>query len=356
VTGRRPLFVHAGCSKTGTSALQAGLWESVEALSAAGVGLPFVGRPQHVIGLLRPLGWSPVRGFAGPWKEAALERAVDRLAATAGSRLLVSNEDLAEVGTAEAARIGDMADAAGLDLHLVLTLRSWSQQLPSEYQQFLKHSMADTYAEFLAAAREGHGPWGEHFRRRQDPVDILRRWSVAVDPARIHLVVVPSYASDPDGVFRLMEEAVGFPADVVARPGRALNASYGVVEAEVYRRVNAALDAPLAGYSADYQRFVRMPLVRGVLETQASARITLPPEHADWVIEHASKTVAALAGSGCVVHGDLDELLPGHGDFRPLPPVDEAEIATAAIGALARYADFRRRSEERLRQRLTEPR
>ena len=356
MSARRPLFVHAGCSKTGTSALQAGLWQSVDPLAVAGVGLPYVGRPEHLRRLLRPFGWGAVRGFSGPWDERALEQVVGRLAATPGKRLLVSNEDLAEVGTEEAARIGAIADRAGLDLHRVVTLRSWGQQLPSEYQQFLKHSMPETYTDFLAAVRDATGQWGTHFRRRQDPRDILRRWSVAVDPAKVHLIVVPSYSADPDGVFRLMGEAVGFPGDAIARPGRAVNASYGVVEAEVFRRVNAALGAPLAGYSSDYQRFVRAPLVRGVLATQASARLTVPPEHADWVTEHAEETVAALAGGGYVVHGDLAGLVPGESDIRPLPPVDEAEVAAAAIGALARYADFRRRSEQRLQQRLAEQR
>jgi hypothetical protein len=356
VSTRRPLFVHAGCSKTGTSALQAGLWRSVDPLAAAGVGLPYVGRPEHVRGLLRPFGWAAVSGFAGPWDEAVLEQAADRMAATPGDRLLVSNEDLAEVGSDEAARIGAIADRAGLDLHLVVTLRSWGQQLPSEYQQFLKHSMPETYLDFLVSVRDATGPWGTHYRRRQDAVDILRRWGVAVAPENVHLIVVPSYTADPDGVFRLMGEAVGFPGDAVARPGRAVNASYGVVEAEVFRRVNAAVGAPLAGYSADYQRYVRGPLVRGVLATQASPRLTLPPEHAGWVTDHARATVAALTDGGYVVHGDLDRLVPAESDIAPLPPVDDAEVAAAAIGALARYADFRRRSELRLQQRLTEQR
>lgn len=334
--GRRPLYVHVGCSKTGTSSLQAGLWQSVEPLAGAGVGLPFVGREEHLRGLLRPLGWRPVEGYAGPWDEAALDRAVTRLRETPGERLLVSNEDLAEVGAPEAARIARIAEEADLDLHVIVTLRDWALQLPSEYQQFLKHSMSDTYEDFLTGVRDASTVWGRHFRRRQDPVDVLARWGAAVPAERIRVIVVPSYAADPDGVFRLMGEAVGFDGDLVVRPGGAVNASFGAVEAEVYRRVNAELG--VTAYSEEYAQAIRWPFIKGVLAKQASPRITLPPEHLGWVQEQARAAVLALRTGGYRVSGDLDRLVPGDGAARPMPVVEEAEVAAAAIRALARYA------------------
>jgi hypothetical protein len=114
---RRPLWLHVGCSKTGTSSLQAGLWKSVDALAEVGVGLPYVGRPAHFTGLLRPLGWRPVEGFAGEHRRKKLREVPTRLRETAGDRLLVSNEDLAEVRPEDVDTIAHLADLAGVELH-----------------------------------------------------------------------------------------------------------------------------------------------------------------------------------------------------------------------------------------------
>ncbi|KAA1418781.1 hypothetical protein F0U44_09835 [Nocardioides humilatus] len=334
---RRPLWLHVGCSKTGTSSLQAGLWMSVEALAAAGVGLPYVGRPAHFTGLLRPLGWRPVAGFDGEHRPRRLQQVPATLRDTAGDRLLVSNEDLAEVRPQDVDAVAALADEAGVDLHLVLTVRDWAQQLPSDYQQFLKHRLGDAYLDFLDAVRERRGPWAEQFWARQDPIDILDRWGRAVDPSRTHVIVVPSYSQDPEGVFNLMGEVVGFPPDVVKRPKGSVNASFGVVESEVFRRVNLALGDRLPDYKNDYSEAVRWPFAHGVLARSASPKLTLPPEHLGWVQDHARRTVETVRERGYVVHGDLEALVPTDEAARPLPPLDEAAVAEASITALANY-------------------
>lgn len=332
--------MHIGCSKTGTSSLQAGLWRSVDALASAGTGLPFVGRPAHVTGLLRPLGWRPVAGFAGEHRPKALSEVPTSIRETKGDVLLVSNEDLAEARSEDVATIAALCDEADVDLHVVLTVRDWAQQLPSDYQQFLKHRLADSYLDFLADVRERRGPWADQFWRRQDPIDILDRWRGAVEPARAHVVVVPPFSRDPEGVFDLMADVVGFPSASVARPRGSVNASFGVVEAEVFRRVNAALGDRLPDYQKDYTEAVRWPFAHGVLARSASPRLTLPPEHLGWVQEHARGTVAAVRERGHPVHGDLDALVPDEASARPLPPYDDAALAEASITALANYAAY----------------
>ena len=330
--------MHVGCSKTGTSSLQAGLWKSVEALAGEGVGLPYVGRPAHINGLLRPLGWRAVEGFAGEHRPKALAKVGATFRDTAGDRLLVSNEDLAEVRPEDVDAIAARCDDAGVDLHLVLTVRDWAQQLPSDYQQFLKHRLADRYVDFLGDVRERRGSWADHFWRRQDPIDILDRWGAAVEVSRTHLIVVPSYSQDPEGVFNLMGEVVGFDPAAVSRPQGSVNASFGVVESEVFRRVNAALGDRLPDYKRDYAEAIRWPFVRGVLARSASPKLTLPPDHLGWVQDLARRTVATIRDRGYPVHGDLDALVPGDDSARPLPAYDEAAVAEASITALANYA------------------
>lgn len=330
--------MHVGCSKTGTSSLQAGLWKSVDALAAEGVGIPYVGRPAHVAGLLRPLGWRPVQGFAGEHRPKALAQVPGTVRDTAGDTLLVSNEDLAEVRPEDVDTIAELLDEAGVDLHVVLTVRDWAQQVPSDYQQFLKHRLGDSYVDFLEDVRDRRGDWADQFWRRQDPIDVLDRWGRAVDASRMHVIVVPSYSQDPEGVFNLMGEVVGFPPAAVARPPGSVNASFGVVESEVFRRVNLALGDRLPDYKRDYTEAVRWPFAHGVLARSASPKLTLPPEHLGWVQEAATRTVATIRERGCPVHGDLDALVPSESSARPLPPYDEAAVAEASITALANYA------------------
>ena len=59
----RPLYLHVGASKTGTSALQRGLFDSVGELADQGIGVPLTDRHDHVRQVLRPLGWVTAAGF-----------------------------------------------------------------------------------------------------------------------------------------------------------------------------------------------------------------------------------------------------------------------------------------------------
>lgn len=333
----RSLFAHVGCSKTGTSSLQAGLWKSVDALAAAGVSVPFVGRRAHRRRLLDPFGWHPAQGFVDGWDEGELKQTAEQLRSASGERVLISNEDLVELDAAAVERLLEISDAAGLDLHVVVTVRDWAQQIPSEYQQFLRHGMAETYLDYIHQVRDREGRWGEHFWRRQDPVDILSRWR-AVDPGRVTIVVVPSYSVDPDGVFRFMGEAIGFDHAVVQRPRHAVNTSHGTVEAEVFRRVNAALPAEFQDYSEAYKKLIRLPFSGSVLPTEASARIVLPDTELDWVQARARTVVSEVRASGVTVLGDVEALIPTAARTAPYVAPDEAEVARASVETLARFA------------------
>jgi hypothetical protein len=131
---------------------------------------------------------------------------------------------------------------------------------------------------------------------------------------------------------------VGFDPAALSWPGGDVNASWGMVEAEVYRRVNLALGDRLSRYEQNYQPAVRWPLVRGVLPRGASARIPLPTEHLPWVVETAEEQARWLRESGIRVHGEPSDLVPGEGAAAPLPEVDEAEVAAAAVATLTNFA------------------
>jgi hypothetical protein len=120
--------------------------------------------------------------------------------------------------------------------------------------------------------------------------------------------------------------------------GRDTNASFGVVEAEVLRRFNVALDGRLADYSEEYLPAVRTGLIRHAIARGASARITLPPEHAGWVHELSQQRLSRLHERGYTFHGDPSSLVPSPDSGTSMPAVSDAEIAQAAISTLATFA------------------
>jgi hypothetical protein len=341
----RPLLLHIGASKTGTSSLQRGLFGSVPALAGQGVGVPLASRHAHVEQVLRPLGWRTAEGFVDDPEPGALKTLGRRLRKQDGDRLLMTCEDLCEADPTRIRTLHDVFADAGLEPRVVLTLRGLASVVPSEWQQFLKHRMRLDYPTFLERVRERRGRWAAHFWQRQDAVEICRRWADVVGQERLDVIVTPQRSRDPEGLYRLFGGVVGFDPATMSWPERDVNASWGYVEAEVYRRLNVALDGRLPHYERAYQPTVRWPLVKGVLPRGASTRIPLPPDHLPWVRETAEAQVAWLAGSGIRVHGDLSDLVPGDDAAAPLPALDEADVARAAVETLANFAVHTRKRD-----------
>jgi hypothetical protein len=345
----RTCFVHIGASKTGTSALQRGLFDSVTELARQGIGVPLVGRKPHVEQLLRPLGWRTARGFVDEPDLDRLRAVGKKLRRTSGERLLLTCEDMCEADAGRIRAWADLWDDHGLEPRIVLSVRNLASVIPSEWQQYLKHRLPVAYPDFLEQVRDREGRWARHFWLRQDAIEICQRWGEVVGLDNIDVVVTPPRSRDPQALYRLFGQVIGFEPERLSWPARDVNASWGYVEAEVYRRVNVALGDRLPHYERAYQPAVRWPLVRGVLPRSASARIPLPPEHLSWVTE-AAEAQAAWLGEHVRVHGDVHDLVPGPDAAAPLPELSEAEVAAAAVETLTNFAvqvhrEFRRPSD-----------
>jgi hypothetical protein len=261
----------------------------------------------------------------------------DLLRSTPGDRLLVTNEDLCEMDPPRIALFAEAAADAGLDVEVVLTARDWGKQLPSEWQQFLKHRLTLDFPTFLERVRRREGAVAEHYWVRQDYAGISARWGFALGPAKVHVIAVPSMSQDRDGVFRMFGEIVGFDGQALRRPKQSVNASFGYVEAEVLRRLNLALGDRLLHYEREYFPAVRKVLVRQVIAREASARLAVPPDHLPWVRRLDEQRLAELTGAGYRIHGDARLLVTPADSGRPLPLLDEAEVASAAIETLANF-------------------
>ncbi len=343
----RPLYLHVGASKTGTSALQHGLFDSVPALADQGIGVPLTGRNDHIRQLLRPLGWVTASGFTRDVRREALDELGPVLKSAAGERLLVTCEDLCEADQERIEALVAVADRTGQEVRVVITVRGLASVIPSEWQQFLKHRMTLDYPTFLTKIQHRKGRWATHFWLRQDLVAMCTRWAEVVGHDRIDVVVTPDRASDPEGLYRMFGQVVGFDPGQLSWPERNVNASWGYVEAEVYRRVNEALGDRLPRYERDYQPGLRWPLVQGVLPRSASARIPLPPSELEWVTQVAREQVEWLQHSDIRVHGELPSLIPSEADTADLPHLDEEAVARASIETLANFAVFAHKRSQR---------
>lgn len=334
----RDLFLHVGTSKSGTSSLQAGLGSSVEAVAAAGLGMPFPRRGPRVW-LLRTLGWEVVEGFPHPVDQAQLEKAAKRMRRCDGDRLLVSVEDLAELDAGRIQMLGAQLEASTkLVPHVVITCRDWSKQLPSEWQQQLKRRLTTDFPTWLAQVRDGEAEESRQFRLRQDVADIARRWSALVPPERIHVVPVGAPGQDRDTIFQQVAAITGIDDAAIERPNRSVNRSYGWLECELLRRLNLELGDRMTDIHSEYNPGVRRVLAKGVLDRAGDQRVTLPPEDLGWVQDEMRRQVDALRALGVREHGDLDLLVPGEESVGPLPEVDEADLGQAALQTLASFA------------------
>lgn len=342
---RRPLYLHVGASKTGTSALQRGIFDSGPALARQGIGLPLERRVEHVRHLLRPLGWRPALGFTEQPRPRRLEELVARVRRTPGDRLLLTCEDLCEADEDRILVLVRALERAGVEPRVVLTVRGLVSVVPSEWQQLIKRRLDIDYPTFLDRIRDRSGVWAEQFWQRQDTVATCQRWAKVLGEDHLDVVVTPSRAVDPGGLYRLFGEVVGFDPDTLQWPEKDINASWGYTEAEVFRRLNATLGRRLPRHKPAYHVAVRRPMV-AALPRKASARIPFPPEHLDWLTELTRSHVDWLHDHRVRVHGDAEGLVPDPAAARPLPELDEAELGRAAIDALANVVVFHHRDRK----------
>lgn len=347
----RDLFLHIGASKSGTSSFQVGVRASLEALAEAGLGVAFPGRLGRFDNLLRPLGFSNPEGFSGDIDGARLDRTTRRLRRTEGDRVLVTAENLAELDEKRVgALVGRIEADTQLRPHVIITARTWSATLPSEWQQQLKRRLTTDYRDWLWQVESSQGPDAASFRNRQDVADIVRRWSAWVPADRVHVVPVGGPGQHQGSIFDGVSRVMGIEPSLISRAGHPVNKSFGWVECEVLRRLNAELGdrlslSPAPGETVSaYNVGVRRVLDKGVLTRAGQLRVPLPPDAWDWVSAEMARQVHALRETGVDEVFDLDLLMPRGEHVAALPEVDETEISRAMIETWANFvvATYRR--------------
>lgn len=307
-TGPQRLYLHIGLPKTGTSFVQSLLAENRLLLKGAGTIYPFVRRECMFHAAVEIQGqydyWGLDRGLVeGTWIQL-----LDKVRGFGGPGI-ISHEVFAAADPAQISRVAE--DTRGLELHVVVTARDLARQATAHWQEAVKNGYPWSYAEFERELFEpGQAEDNEHgFWRNQDLGSVLRRWSAAVPPDRIHAVLVPSDIKDPELLWRRFAEATGLRPDVLdSRSRLPRNESLGAAQVALLRAVILALDGRLGQphYSHVVKRFFAqtqlgsLPAPRPA--TPASLQERLEPIAQGWVEE--------IRRRGYAVHGDLTELLP----------------------------------------------
>lgn len=336
-TQRPVYYLHVGAPKTGTTFLQSMLREHREALSREGVLFPALGKYGRFLAALDGRDKHTYRGrtydAAGYW-----QRLVDRTHTYPGT-VVFSHELLGYPrGTGTPTAIRTLRD---YETHIVITARDPGRQLPSCWQQRLKHGHTTTFAEYVAALDpEADAESGLFSDQRLDR--IIARWAEHVPPERLHVVTVPPPGAGPTMLWERFCALIGadaghYPVPEEARP----NTSLGVAQIEQLRRVNTVAAARLD--AEQRRRLVRMLYARRVLPaTASSARPMLPRYAADLAANLADRWISAIVRHGVDVVGDLEDLRPGPpGDSDP-DVADPEEVlnvgAQAAVELLLSYA------------------
>ena len=332
-TPSKRVILHVGAPKTGTTYLQQVLWRNRDRLAEQGVGYPFTGPREHFAATmdLRQASWGGRRdpSWAGVWDQVA-QRARD----WPGSRVVISDELL---GAATAEQVGRaVASVQPAQVQVVFTARDLARQLPSEWQEQVRHNktvgLDAMLDELVTLSDRAELPPDAMFWRLHDPIRVLRPWAEVIGPEHVSVVTVAPPGAPRDLLWRRFAEAVGIQPDGFDLAAADANPSLGLVEAELLRRTNELLRGAAAETTPGQRRY----LVRQVLGQRDHRRtIALPPRHAAWARTRSAELVDAIRAAGYHVVGDLADLHPKTAAATGDPnSITERELLDAALDAL----------------------
>jgi hypothetical protein len=355
----RRIFLHVGTTKSGTTFLQRVLWGHRDRVREAGLLLPGGGGPDHYAAAL-DVREEPTRSLEPESVAGAWTRLVEEMAAWDGDAL-VTHELFAPARADQVERAVAKLDA---EVHVVLTARDLARQIPSEWQEHLKHRSVLRFPEFVHQVRtDSRGPFspnGYYFWEEQDVAALASRWG-CVPADRIHVVTVPQSGAGQDLLWTRFTSVIGIDAEGFDLESVRSNQSLAMEQAELVRRLNAALGdrLPLPG---PYTNMVKGVLAHRILAGRPGADLALTAEDHAYAHAKAGEIVAELTRLSPRVVGSLDELVPAPepaatvAEYRDVvPEAVLVEAVEALAEVLERLSNERARSR-RLRARLDDHR
>lgn len=317
------IFLHVGSPKTGTTYLQEVLWSHEKQLRKQGILLPGKGIEDHFRACIdvRQDGHKvldPER-VAGAW-----DRLVDQMSSWDGDSIV--SHELFAPATAEQAEqaVAKLGDA---EVHVVVTARDLSRQIPAEWQEHIKHRSTLTFPEFVGAVRHQR-PAARWFWRVQDTADVLDRWGHALPRDQVHVITVPVAGSGMGELWKRFAGLVGVDDSDFDLATARSNTSLRAEQTELLRRLNAQLGDRLP-FPGTYPPVVKSFLAHRVLSGRAGTRFGLVGGDADYAIQRSKEMVDQLQRLGVIVTGDLQELIPSD---EPEPEISgDAQVSSEAV-------------------------
>ena len=322
------VHLHVGGPKTGTTFIQQVLEHNAEALGRVGV---LVAGPRldliHAAMVVRDdhrLDSLPAEA-RGAWR-----RVVDQVRDWSGDVAVVSYELFANATADQVARA--LADLDDIEVHVVITARDLGKAIASSWQEQLKFGITKKLGQWRPPQESNEtSEWGW---RTLQPANVARRWGATLPADQVHVVTVPR-GNDNAELWRRFADACGLSAV----PGLDLaveraNESLGVVQAEVLRRVNGALEGRIKGGRAK-SLWLRDLFAHQVLAPLGREAIGLTDQHLAQAQAEYDAAVADITAAGYRVHGDLTDLAPTRAGSRLPEDVSDHEVAESAALALA---------------------
>jgi hypothetical protein len=327
------VYFHIGLHKTGTTYVQNVLRANRQKLRDQKVVYPGgEGFPVQVFAVWDLLGRRP-KGSSDARIPGAWRAMVDAALATGLPTTLISDEHLS-LATVKQVRTAINA-FPDHEAHVIVTARDLGRVLVSSWQEEVKNRGSWTWEAFSSAvqdpSRAALAP-ARGFWLRQDLPAILETWESAVPGERIHVVTVPPSGSSPDLLMDRIGSVVGFNASRLNEPAPWANETVGVAGTEVIRRLNDRLREL---NQRQYDRAMKLTVVRLLAGRSEPARFSLPEEDYSWVRDHGDQMMKAVQARAYDIVGDIADLetKPTSGR-RPDDPTD-AELLEAALTALA---------------------
>lgn len=333
----RRAFLHLGTPKSGTTYLQSLWWQQREELQDQ--GLLLLGPSKHsqfnASAVIR--GNRQLLDTMTPQQQGAWDRFLRASAAWDGDVLLSQEHLVATPADRAAAAVAAMAEAAE-EVHVVVTARDLARQIPSAWQQRVKHGSPVTLEEFCTRVAEDDAAF--NFWRYQDVPRILSRWSKGLAPEQVHVVPLPRPGGPRDLLWRRVSDLLGLDADALSASAPMANESLAPEKIEFLRRVNA--EFPEASEDVIASRHLRRALVTHLVGTGERPRsLTLSPKMQQWAAERSDRMVEQLRAAEWDVVGDLDDLrsspTPADGvDPATVQTHDVLDVAVTAVATLVR--------------------
>lgn len=307
---RRKLIWHIGLADSARPAIPANLHAYAEALGAGGVQVaaaPAEARlaTHELLRTHKQVGLSR-RDVEGSWS-----RITDRVWGHKGVSV-VSTPDLC-VADKDEIRLA-LDPLIGVEVHLVVTLEGFSQQLYGGWLSELRSGRAtgwDKYVARVLAAAPEHRQ-AERFWAGHDLPAVLGRWGWTLRSDRLHVVAARDLRQHWSGLLDL--------AGVSASELPAIMPSYAdPAGVAVLRKVNRQLEQPLG------------PGALELLTSADDASRAMPVAPTGALAPMVELWTDELASHGHDVRGDLAELVDARGELALPGPRDQLAVAVDAL-------------------------